>query len=334
MNIANIISTDIVVLNDDERQLVENSFTRLSAANEVYVLEMSKKLMNLERLSSAISCFPSIHETSVLAGEKRSEETLIDNLCKTPPDSRMLSMPAKAVVGRGFIVAKFHVFSALTKIAAKLCFPEEEIEALRNATLNIIFTIMSEDVYISILDGNILDKGRRAKVAKALTYLWEHRLDQTIITFAPVLTGVWSARDKIAPVFGTMMGTSELFLLSAKLDETWQPFMIEKLPDTVIGQALEEFLFGISHEDILSVRKELSQKGIPVMGRDEASKLLNRDFDFSNTDPRLFYASYVERKNNAEARKRLNIEGPKNTLEDYYIGFLFENDMPIRESTD
>ena len=81
MNIANIISTDIVVLNDDERQLVENSFTRLSAANEVYVLEMSKKLMNLERLSSAISCFPSIHETSVLAGEKRSEETLIDNLC-------------------------------------------------------------------------------------------------------------------------------------------------------------------------------------------------------------------------------------------------------------
>ena len=247
MNIANIISTDIVVLNDDERQLVENSFTRLSAANEVYVLEMSKKLMNLERISSAISRFPSIHETSVLAGEKRSEETLIDNLCKTPPDSRMLSMPAKAVVGRGFIVAKFHVFSALTKIAAKLCFPEEEIEALRNATLNIIFTIMSEDVYISILDGNILDKGRRAKVAKALTYLWEHRLDQTIITFAPVLTGVWSARDKIAPVFGTMMGTSELFLLSAKLDETWQRFMIEKLPDTVIGQALEEFLFGISH---------------------------------------------------------------------------------------
>ena len=70
------------------------------------------------------------------------------------------------------------------------------------------------------------------------------------------------------------------------------------------------------------------------MGRDEVSKLLNRDFDFSNTDPRLFYASYVERKNNAEARKRLNIEGPKNTLEDYYIGFLFENDMPIRESTD
>ncbi len=334
MNIANIISTDIVVLNDDERQLVENSFTRLSAANEVYVLEMSKKLMNLERISSAISRFPSIHETSVLAGEKRSEETLIDNLCKTPPDSRMLSMPAKAVVGRGFIVAKFHVFSALTKIAAKLSFPEEEIEALRNATLNIIFTIMSEDVYISILDGNILDKGRRAKVAKALTYLWEHRLDQTIITFAPVLTGVWSARDKIAPVFGTMMGTSELFLLSAKLDETWQRFMIEKLPDTVIGQALEEFLFGISHEDILSVRKELSQKGIPVMGRDEVSKLLNRDFDFSNTDPRLFYASYVERKNNAEARKRLNIEGPKNTLEDYYIGFLFENDMPIRESTD
>lgn len=334
MGIEDIISTNIVVLNDEERRLVENSFKRLSGGNEAYVLEMSKKLMNLERISSAISRFPSIHETSVLAGEKRSQATLIDNLCKTPKDSRMLSMPTKAVLGRGFIVAKFHVFSALTKVAANSLFPEEELDALRSATLNIIFTIMAEDVYISILDSNILETSKREKAAQALTYLWEHRLDQTIITFAPVLNGVWSARDKIAPVFGTMMGTSELFLLSAKLDETWQRFMIEKLPDTVIGQALEEFLFGISHEDILSVRKELSKKGIPVMGRDEVSKLLNRDFDFSNTDPHLFYASYVERKNNAEARKRLNIEGPKNTLEDYYIGFLFENDMPIRESTD
>lgn len=332
MNISDIISTDIVVLNNDEKILVENAFERLNGKYKNSVVELSKKLLDLERLSSAISRFPSIKETSVLAGETRSQKTLIENLCKTPTDSRMLSMPTKAILGRGFIVAKFHVFSALTKIAAKSLFPKKEIEILRNATLNIMFTIMSEDVYISILDSNLLSKEKRKDVADALTHLWEHRLDQNITTFAPVLTGVWYARDKLAPVFGTMMGTSELFLLSTNLDEKWQKFLLEKLPQKVIGQALEEFLFGISYEDILFVREQLSKKGVPVIGRDEVSGLLKRDFDFSNTDPRLFYASYVERHNNAGARKRLNIEGPKNTLEDYYISFLFENNMPVKQT--
>ena len=37
MGIEDIISTDIVVLNDEERRLVENSFKRLSGGNEAYV---------------------------------------------------------------------------------------------------------------------------------------------------------------------------------------------------------------------------------------------------------------------------------------------------------
>ncbi|MEL3911777.1 hypothetical protein [Treponema pedis] len=330
--ITEMISTDIVVLNDTEKLFVEIFFNRLSGKNETACLEIGKKLMDLERMSAAISRFPSIHETSVLAGEQRSQQTLIDNLCKTPPDSRMLSMPTKAVLGRGFVVAKFHTFSALTKIASKSAFSEEEVEQLRVVTLDIMFTIMAEDVYISILDSNILNTDKRAKAAEALTYLWEHRLDKNTTAFAPVLTRVWTARDKIAPVFGTMMGTSELFLLSAELGESWQRFMTEKLANEAIGQAMEEFIFGISYEDILFVRKELIRRGVLSVDRSGVAAMLNKKFDFSNTDPRLFYSSYVQRRNNADARKRLNAEGPKNTLEDYYIAFLFENDLKLKDS--
>lgn len=330
-NVTDIISTDIVVLNDTEKRLIENFFGQLNEKNETSALEIGKKLMDLERMSAAISRFPSIHETSVLAGERRSQQTLIDNLCKTPPDSRMLSMPTKAVLGRGFLVAKFHIFSALAKIAVKSTFPETEIEKLRLATLDIMFTIMFEDVYISILDSNILSSDKRAKVAEALTYLWEHRLDRNIPTFAPVLTKVWTARDKIAPVFGTMMGTSELFLLSSELGDSWQRFMMEKLADKTIGQAMEEFLFGISYEDIIFVRKELIRQGVSSVGRDGVAAMLGRELESENTEPRSFYSSYVQRLNNADARKRLNAEGPKNTLEDYYIAFLFEKGLKLKE---
>lgn len=328
--LAGFISTDIVVLNNVEKDLVENAFKCLSKKNEAAVLEIGKKLMDLERMSAAISRFPSIHETSVLAGEERSQSTLIDNLCKTPPDSRTLSMPTKAVLGRGFLVAKFHTFSALTKLAIKYNFDETEIEKLRTATRDIMFTIMSEDVYISILDSNLLNKEKLAMVAEALVYLWEHRLDRNITNFAPVLTKVWTARDKIAPVFGTMLGTSELFLLSAELDDSWQEFMTKKLDFTPIEQALEEFLFGISYEDIIFVRKELVKKGIPVVSREGVATMLKCEFDFTNLDPRIFYASYLQRRNNADARKRLGVEGPKNTLEDYYIAFIFEKSNTLK----
>lgn len=113
--LGTIISTDIVVLNDHERTLVKYAFEQLNEEYKSTVLEIGKKLMDLERMSVAISHFPSIHETSILAGQKRSQETLIETLCKTPSDSRTLSMPTKAVLGRGFLVANSIYFLPLPR---------------------------------------------------------------------------------------------------------------------------------------------------------------------------------------------------------------------------
>ena len=44
----------------------------------------------------------------------------------------------------------------------------------------------------------------------------------------------------------------------------------------------------------------------------------------SNEDPRIFYRAYTQRRNNADARKRLGATGPKKTLEDHYVQFIFE----------
>ena len=71
--LGTIISTDIVVLNDHERTLVKYAFEQLNEEYKSTVLEIGKKLMDLERMSVAISHFPSIHETSILAGHKHSQ---------------------------------------------------------------------------------------------------------------------------------------------------------------------------------------------------------------------------------------------------------------------
>ncbi len=327
----NFFSTDIVVLNDEERTLVRRFLKLLEGVGESSILEIGKKLTDLERMSDAISRFPSMKEKTFFAGEKRSWQTLIEHLCSTNPDARMLSMPTKAILGRGFLVAKFQIFSAMTKIAINSSFEKSEIENIRTATLNIMFTLMAEDVYISILDSNLLNKNAREEIAVALVYLWEHRLDQNTLKFAPTLTNVWFERNKLAPVFGTMMGTSELFLLSSKLGDSWSQFTTQKLSNKIICQSLEEFLFGLSYEDILAVKSELKKQKQTATNKEQVFKFLQKDTELDDNDPKLFYSSYVKRRNDANARKRLSIEGPKNTLEDYYISFLFENKIASKE---
>ena len=105
--------------------------------------------------------------------------------------------------------------------------------------------------------------------------------------------------------------------------------MIAKLDSPENGQALEEFLFGISYEKILFIRQILKERNMSALSRKEAYEIVGIKNDFQEEDPRMFYTSFIERKNNTEARRRLQTSGPKRTLEDLYIQFIFETAMPL-----
>nr|MCR4952926.1 hypothetical protein [Treponema sp.] len=142
---------------------------------------------------------------------------------------------------------------------------------------------------------------------------------------APVLQSVWSARRRLAPAFGTMMGTSELLLISMQMDDQWIAFIKQKMGDSGVTQAMEEFLFGISYEQIKNLRSTLREKGIPAIGRDEVSKFLGEHVKTdAGLDYRDFYSMYTVRRDNARSRARLKLEGPRKTLEDYFIQFITE----------
>lgn len=317
-----LVSTDIVVLNPNERALVNRVFENLRVYSPETMVGVATRIMDLERLSVSISRYPSMHERGLLAGHL--SDTLIDTLCTIGDGERLLTLPTKAILGKGFLVAKFHAFVAVTKVAINSFFSDSDIQELRQATLNIMFTLMAEDVYMSLLDDPNLKTDVRRDIAEALAELWEHRLDQNVISVAPVLDAVWSVRDKIAPNFGTMIGTSELLLLSIALEDSWLKFISNRLDQPDIGSALEEFLFGISFEDITLIRKELKNRSMSAIGRDEVPGIIGHKAALSNEDPQVFYRAYTQRRNNADARKRLGVTGPKKTLEDHYMQFIFE----------
>jgi hypothetical protein len=77
--------------------------------------------------------------------------------------------------------------------------------------------------------------------------------------FAPTLTNIWQAREELEPVFGTMLGTMELLKLSEKAD----PVLFEFLQRDDLTQnevdSLQEFLMGLSSEEIRGIRKEMKK---------------------------------------------------------------------------
>lgn len=286
-----------------------------------------KRFNDLEILAQAMSRFPSLLEKHELVGGTRTPTTLIDSLIKhQDTGDSTLQLPSKAIMGKAFLVAKMHTLSSISKYFHHLGDEYKNYyKAFENETVLCVFSLLVEDVYLNLIRDIDQPMEFRREWALSLLLLWEHWTDSAASDVAPVLQSVWTARRKLAPAFGTMMGTSELLLISMQMDDQWINFIKQKMGDAGVTQAMEEFLFGISYEQISDLRRNLREKGIPAIGRDEVSKFLGEHVKAdAGLDYRDFYSLYTVRRDNARARIRMHLNGPHKTLEDYFIQFVTE----------
>ena len=320
----------IAFLTDHQQKLVDNLRTSLKSISPNKLELINNNLSNIEVLAKAISKFPSLLERYNTVAAVRTPDSLVENIISYQQDGdTTLHMPAKASLGKGLLISKIHIFNSMAKIAAKYTkFTDKQIKEYQDEAISMMFTLMAEDVYMNLIKDASISMELRRQLGRSLIILWEYRSDQTINDIAPVLQSVWSARRTLAPAFGTMMGTSELLLVSIQMDGTWRDFIKQRLGDPEVSQAMEEFLFGLSHEQICRLREILRNQGVKAIGRDEVSNYLGERVKTDvSLDYRDFYLLYTVRRDNARGRKRFKLEGPKNTLEDYYIRFVMEQNI-------
>lgn len=314
------------MLTEKQKSLIEEAMPIIQAVNPDKAENFRSRLNDMEALAAAIARFPSLLEKHELVGGTRTPDSLIDSLIvhQDSGDST-LQLPSKASLGKGFLVAKMHTLSSMSKFLYRLEEHQKLAKALANETVYSMFSLLVEDVYLNLIRDTEQPLEFRRQWALSLLLLWEHWADQTIEDVAPVLQTVWKARRKLAPAFGTMMGTSELLLISMQMDDQWIQFIKQKMGDSGVTQAMEEFLFGISYEQIALLRSTLREKGIAAIGRDEVSKFLGEHVKAdAGLDYRDFYSLYTIRRDNARARTKFHLDGPHKTLEDYFIQFVTE----------
>lgn len=316
-------STKVVIFTKKQQALLNQIIPIIQEHSKETAESFINRIVDLENLASAINRFPSLLERHSIIGNIRTPTSLIDSLIDhLDSGDSTLQLPSKANLGKGLLIAKMHTLSSLTRQANHLD-QKALFTALETETVSSMFSLLVEDVYLNLIRDASQPVEFRREWALSLLLLWEHWSDQNIEDVAPVLQSVWTARRKLAPAFGTMMGTSELLMISMQMDDQWINFIKEKMGDSGVTQAMEEFLFGISYEQIKTLRNTLKTKGIAAIGRDEVSKFLGEHVKAdAGLDYRDFYSLYTVRRDNARARARFKQEGPHKTLEDYFIQFV------------
>jgi hypothetical protein len=311
------------VLSEDEELLVgkiEDWLRDRNPQNHILVHERFRRLRNL---GNAVFDYPSIKNIQYVRDILIDEHQLTESLLAFSAASQLLRTPAKVAALRSFLVAKFHAFSLLARLT-------EENDSLhqpsKNISFSVIFTLMAENVYFSCLEDPSFSSNTKSRLADDLIALWDSGTDLRSIRHLMALSSLWTARDSSPPSFGTMDGNTELLRISIDMgtETEWEDFLKEESTNDKTRWALEEFLFGLSYEEILQVRSRLKRYGVTSVSHKEVRSYLDSKPVFSpvnNHDPRAIYDFFIERRDACTLRKRVSAPGPLHTLEEIYLKY-------------
>jgi len=104
----------------------------------------------------------------------------------------------------------------------------------------------------------------------------------------------------------------------------WEDFLKEESTNDETRWALEEFLFGLTYEEILQVRNRLKRYGVTAVNYDEVRTYLDSKPVYSvvnDDDPMAIYEFFVERRDTCLLRKKVSAPGPLHTLEEIYLKY-------------
>ncbi len=291
---------------------------------------IEETLVSLRMLAESISHYPSLLNQQILGKHSRTLETLVKNLCSHPGLNLLLNTPTKAILGRGFTIAKMNFFILVSYICSdylNLCSAKDDIKKV--ISLN-VFSIMAEEVFISILSDESIDVHLRMKSGYFLAKIWEYRIYKGIEELEPILTDLWRSRQSFTPTFGTMQGISEITTFCADRNPMWLNFLEDTDFNEDILDALKEYLMGLSYEEIIRIEEHMESNSIASFKTADVEKILEIEKSYPMIDyhdPREMYHFYARRKQNAAFRKKSCMRGPKRTIEEYIICYMLKHDV-------
>ncbi|MHB9296543.1 hypothetical protein PilKf_02316 [Pillotina sp. SPG140] len=308
--------THVSILNEHEYHVLDSALAYLDSNYPAEGTHIREHFSYLETLGDISVRYPSADPVNL-----HQINDLIETISVIATSTNLLYIPIKILMARNVLIAKFHAFSLLFL----LVHDSGEVKGpVRGVLVSIICTLMAEDVYLSCIIDPTYPQNIKVHLAKDLFVLWEQGHDPHAVQHFPALEALWIARDETPPVFGTMDGSSEMFRVSLGMESDWQDFLRTEINNEEIQWSLEEFLFGLSYEEITKIRGILVQSGVYAIDSSEIQSYLgnrNTYIILKNADPRSLYDFYVTRRDNGRFREKNGLPGPKKTIEELYFKY-------------
>lgn len=330
---ASISIDECFFFDDEERTVVGAAMRAVEEQSEEEAATLRANLQRLSNTALVIRDSPPIATSLPMRGSRSSfsSESLVDLLCRVPDYDFDLHIPTKAVLGQAYLVAKINFFKALGYSLEAINASREDLDGELGQS---IYSKLAEELFISIVSDPAGAPEVKRAAAQSLFRIWDERLTTEIDDFAPFLESIWRARDRLRPVLGTMRGTSEMFrLIESSKDARVLDYFTEDVPNEQL-QAFEEFLFGISHEEIERLREHLVEEKLAVVSQDDARLVLGRQKEswVPSGGPHAFYSSYKKRRVRAAYRLLTNTDGPKKTAEEYVMAAFLLRGLVMPEA--
>lgn len=324
----------ISAFSEKEKVVLEKASALLMEKGDDIYQTFKNRKKDLDVLALLVSRTAPLRGKEKYGMEKRDVSTMAEAISSTGTMNPLL-VPTRATMGRCFVITKINFFFFILKVIIPdkaNCTIAEEIQKYYS---KMIFSLMAEEAYESIIDNNLSDKKHVKAAAEELTHLWEYRMDRNLDEFSPPLMALWKERCKIIPILGTLKGTMEILKLSINLPNAWIQFLAENSSKEDVGDALEEFVFGLSYEEIKYLREKMQTLSLTAIDRKQAVEILKNNCNYSAThcnsfffegDAREIYSFFHQRLANASKRKLVgeNPEGPEKTIEELFLISILE----------
>ncbi|MEZ4360921.1 MAG: hypothetical protein R3B48_12130 [Kofleriaceae bacterium] len=319
------------VLDRHEYELVERALAVVASRHPADAEILRSLIVDLKNMSSLLDRQRPLRRPTALGGEARSETTLIAHLVTIDGLSGDLVLPLKATLSRTYLLTKITFLRGFVKATSAIV-DVAECEALctelREELAQSIYTLLSEELLLALLRKPDVQLRTKERAADQLITIWDDAALE-IDDFAPLLESAWHARNRINSEFGALLGASETFQL---VREDCRPEVLDFFARDGMSfdesAAFEEFLFNMTHEEILTLRKAMQEHNLKTTSTKWAAHVLGRNFEelehSHQVDPMALYRSYQRRQLAADFRLMAGSPGPRRTAEAYLMVYLLD----------
>jgi hypothetical protein len=312
-----------------ESLLLDEVRRREGALAETAVREIHSTFERMEgilvNIARALDYCPVIQSSETIGGRTRNVESLIEGLCTSDPAALDFILPTRVVLGQSLLHAKINFFKAIRYVLEEHGGADGLLAPLGDVIADALYCKLSEELLINCIANTANPAALRRRAARTLIPIWEQRRWVPLEDFTRLLLSAWKARCRVQEVFGTLVGFHEVqSLLRAECEPRFLDFFNRDVGTADEREALREFLFGLSYEDLQKLGDYMAENGIRNVGPGDVLRILGHTpyhTPATHWTAENVYLSYRRRRIRADYRVLSAVPGPRKTAEGYLMEY-------------